>query len=111
MLDQDSIRIADEIANLSTGCQCIVGQFALKTGVPHFCHVNYPGKTVSFTLPNSRIVYRIFRQPISSLNCDSRERSANHIGVASTGIAEGRDKAGDAREAFDPEGGNDITNA
>ncbi len=36
ILDKDSIRIADEIANLSMGCQGVVHQFALKTGVPHF---------------------------------------------------------------------------
>ena len=32
-LDKDSIQIAGEIVNLSTGCQRIVYQFALKTGV------------------------------------------------------------------------------
>ncbi len=36
ILDKDSFRIADEIANLSMGCQGVVHQFALKTGVPHF---------------------------------------------------------------------------
>ena len=46
-LDNASIRIAGEIANLSTGCEGFVHQFALATGVPHFCHVRDLGKSVS----------------------------------------------------------------
>ena len=73
VLDKDSIRIADEVANLSTRCQGIVHHFALKTGAPHFCHVGDLGKTVSFTLSDGRIVHHTFRNPA----CDSRERSAD----------------------------------
>ena len=91
VLDKDRIRIADEVANLSTGCRGIVHQFALKTGVPHFCHVSDLGKMVSFTLQDGRIVHHTFRKPA----CDSRERSADEMactGDGSTGIAEGADK-------------------
>jgi hypothetical protein len=65
VLDKDSIRIADEIANVSKGCEGIVHLFALKTGVPHFCHVSDVGKTVSFTLQDGKIVHPIFRRPLS----------------------------------------------
>ena len=97
VLDKDSIRMADEIANLSKGCEGIVHQFALQTGVPHFCHVSDLGKTISFTLPNGNQVHLIFRRPLSSPdhNCDSRERSADEMactGDGSTGIAEGADQ-------------------
>ena len=34
-LEKSSIRIAGEIANLSRGCESIVHQFALSSGVPH----------------------------------------------------------------------------
>ena len=61
VLDSHSIRIADEIVNLSRGCLGIILQFALKTGEPHFCHVSELGKTVSFTRSESKIAYPIFR--------------------------------------------------
>ena len=64
VLDKDSIRMAGEIANLSKGCEGIVHQFALQTGVPHFCHVSYLGKTISFTLPNGNQVHLIFRRQL-----------------------------------------------
>ena len=72
-------------------------QFALQTGVPHFCHVSDLGKTISFTLPNGNQVHRIFRRPLSSPNhdSDSRERSADEMAGTSdgsTGIAEGADQ-------------------
>jgi len=108
-LDKDSIRIADEITNLSMGCQGIVHQFALKTGVPHFCHARDLGKTVSFTLPDGKVVYRSFRRH----DCDSRERSADEatcIGEAAQG-ANGGDKADDPREALDLERGGDRANS
>ena len=96
VLFKDSIRIADEIANLSKGCEGIVHQFALKTGVPHFCHVSDLGKTVSFTLQNGNRVHCIFRLPLSSFpDCDSRGRSTEEMactGDASTEIAEGTDQ-------------------
>ena len=112
VLDKDSIRIADEIANLSAGCQGIVHQFALKTGVPHFCHVSDLGKTVSFTLPSGKIVLTILRRPVSSPDhgCDMRERSADEttpIGDTSKQMAEGEDTTGDPREALLPKQGGD----
>ena len=96
VLDKDSIRMAGEIANLSKGCEGIVHQFALQTGVPHFCHVSDLGKTVSFALPNGNIVHATFRRPMSSPDhdCDSRERSADEMactGDAST-ESEGADR-------------------
>lgn len=109
VLDKDSIRIAHEIANLSKGCEGIVHQFALKTGVPHFCHVSDLGKTVSFTLPDGNIVHPIFRRPLSSPDhdCDPRERSADEMACAddaSTEIAKG-----DQRKAPDRKRGDDYT--
>ena len=71
VLDSHSIRNADEIANLSLGCLGIIHQFALKTGQPHFCHVSYLGKTVSFTLSDSKIVYPMFHRPWSLHAYDS----------------------------------------
>ena len=71
VLDSHSIRIADEIVNLSRGCLGIIHQFALKTGEPHFCHVSDLGKTVSFTRSDSKIVYPIFRRPLSLHAYDS----------------------------------------
>lgn len=107
VLDKDSIRIADEVANLSTGCQGIVHQFALKTGVPHFCHVSDLGKTVSFTLPDGRIVRHTFRKPA----CDSRERSADESTFKfiseSAQSAEGGNKKGGPHEDLNHEKGND----
>ena len=96
VLEKDSIRIADEIANVSKGCEGIVHQFALKTGVPHFCHVSDLGKTVSFTLPDGNIVHPIFRRPLSlpDHDCDSCERSADEMACtadASTDITEDAD--------------------
>jgi hypothetical protein len=109
VLDKDSIRIADEIANLSAGCQGIVHQFALKTGVPHFCHVSDLGKTVSFTLPSGKLVLSILRRPVSSPDrgCDLRERSADEttsIVDASKQMAEGE---GDPLKALLPKRGDD----
>jgi hypothetical protein len=108
VLDKDSIRIADEVANLSTGCQGIVHQFALKTGVPHFCHVSDLGKTVSFTLPDGRIVHHTFRKPA----CDSRERSTDESTLISEAAqsAEPGNKAGDPRDAPNCEKGDDRLN-
>ena len=108
-MDKDSIRIAHEIANLSKGCEGIVHQFALKTGVPHFCHVSDLGKTVSFTLPDGNIVHPIFRRPLSlpDHDCDPRERSADEMACAddaSTEIAKG-----DQRKAPDRKRGDDYT--
>ena len=117
-LDKDSIRIAYEIVNLSTGCQGIMYQFALKTGVPHFCHVNDLGKTVSFAVPSGKIVHTILRrrQPISSpeYDCDSCEYSADEttlIGDASTQINEGDDTAGDPLKARNLKRGDGYTNS
>ena len=61
---------------LSTGCEGFVHQFALATGVPHFCHVRDLNKSVSFTLPGGKIVHRTLRRPMSSHHCDSHMRSA-----------------------------------
>jgi hypothetical protein len=74
-----------------------VHQFALKTGVPHFCHVSDVGKTVSFILQHGKIVHPIFRRQLSSHDhdCDSRERSADEMactGDALTDIAEDADQ-------------------
>ena len=71
VLDSHSIRIADEIVNLSRGCLGIIHQFALKTGEPHFCHISDSGKQVSFTLSDSKIVYPIFHLPLSLQAYDS----------------------------------------
>jgi hypothetical protein len=77
VLDKDSIRMADEIANLSKGCEGIVHQFALKTGVPHFCHANDLGKTLSITMPGGKTVQVCFRPPRLAVSecdsCDTRE--------------------------------------
>ena len=64
-LDKASIRIAGEIANLSTGCEGIVHQFALASSVLHFCHVSDLGKSVSFTLPGGKIEHSTLRRPMS----------------------------------------------
>ena len=56
-LEKDSIRAADEFVNLSRGCLGFVRQIAHDSGVPHFCHANDLGKTVSFTLPGGKIVH------------------------------------------------------
>ncbi len=110
VLDKDSIRIADEIANVSKGFEGIVHQFALKTDVPHFCHVSDVGKTVSFSLQDGKIVHPIFRRPLSSPDhdCDSRERSADEMactGDALTDIAEDADQ----RKAPNRKRGDDST--
>ena len=112
VLVKDSIRIAGEIANVSKGCEGIVHQFALKTGVPHFCHVSDLGKTVSFALPDGNVVHPTFRRPLSSPDhdCDPRERSADETactGDASTEIAEGADQ----RQAHDRKRGDDAPNS
>ena len=75
-LDKTSIRIAGEIANLSTGCEGLVHQFALATGVPYICHVRDLGKSVSVTLPGGKIVHRTLCWPMSSHHCDSHVSSA-----------------------------------
>jgi hypothetical protein len=51
VLDPSSIRIATEFVHLAKGCLGLVNQFALQTGVPHFCHIEDVGKLVSFVLP------------------------------------------------------------
>ena len=108
VLDKESIRIADEVSNLSIGCQGIVHQFALKTGVPHFCHVSDLGKLVRITLPDGRIVHHTLRKPA----CDSSERSADESTFISEAAwsAEGGNKADDPREALNSEKGDDHSN-
>ena len=51
VLDLRSIRIATEFVHLGKGCLGFVNQFALQTGVPHFCHIEDVGKLVSVVLP------------------------------------------------------------
>ena len=84
-LEKSSIRIAGEncreIANLSRGCESIVHQFALSSGVPQFCHVSDLGKSVSVTLPGGRIEHRILCRPMSLCGSDSRVHSANNAGA------------------------------
>ena len=72
VLDKHSIRLAREIVNLSKGCLGMVRQFALKTGVPHFCHKEDLGKIVGVALPGGKKVYYQLSVPIS-LNCASRD--------------------------------------
>jgi hypothetical protein len=107
------VRIAGEIANVSKGCEGIVHQFAanfaLKTGVLHFCNVSDLGKTNGFALPGGTVVHPTFRRPLSSPDhdCDPRERSADEMactGDASTEIAEGADQ----RQAPDRKRGDDA---
>ena len=81
VLEKSSTRIAGEIANLSRGCESIVHQFALSSGVPQFCHVSDLGKSVSVTLPGGRIEHCILCRPISLCRSDSHVHSAQNAGT------------------------------
>ena len=88
VLESESIRIAHEIANLSGGCEGLVHQIALKSGVPHFCHVSDLGKRVSITLPGGKLVHPIFRRAACCNRSDSHEcRAINVSGIGEASSA------------------------
>ena len=98
-LEKSSIRIAGEIANLSRGCESIVHQFALSSGVPQFCHVSDLGKLVSVTLPGGRIEHRTLCRPISLCHSDSHVHSAHWQNAGAENAVEGLTAAATAPRA------------
>lgn len=64
-LDKDNIRLAREFVNLFKGCLGMVRQFALNTGVPHFCHKDDVGKIVRVPLSSGKIVFHQLFVPLS----------------------------------------------
>ena len=76
-LDKDSIRVGYEYVNLSRGCLGFVHQIAHDSGVPHFCHADDLGKTLSITMPGGKTVQVCFRPPRLAVSecdsCDTRE--------------------------------------
>jgi hypothetical protein len=126
VLVKESIRLAHEYIHLAKGCLSIVRQFAVSTGMPHFCLRRDVGKKVLVTLlDGSKVEWQLVQSwpspPIAgsaSRNSSSREdrddeldggsedeEGSDHDGEDSS--EEGGDEEGDGGDGGDGGGASD----